>query len=169
MNREDIYKLILNICYNITDIFKEFYDERLISICVFGSVARKTFNPNSDIDILIALEEAPKSNFKRTSEIMPLMNKIYDFKEYEELDRYAMTLSPSFIIRTKQEIQTHPSILIDISQEGLILYDRDDFLSDVLDEIRARLKELGSKKIYTSQGYYWFLKPDIKPGEVVEI
>ena len=39
-----------------------------------------------------------------------------------------------------------------------------------LEQLRARLKELGSRRIELDDGsWYWDLKPDLQPGEVVTL
>jgi hypothetical protein len=51
-----------------------------------------------------------------------------------------------------------------------LLYDRDGFFRGVLERLRARLRELGSQKVYLDDGHwYWILKPDAAVGAVVEI
>jgi hypothetical protein len=49
------------------------------------------------------------------------------------------------------------------------MYDRAEFLANVLGEIREKLKTLGGRKVRAKKGYYWVLKPDAKPTEVIEI
>ena len=47
---------------------------------------------------------------------------------------------------------------------------RDGFFAAVLDRLRQRLAELGSRRCVDPDGYeYWDLKPDWKPGDVVEL
>lgn len=60
-------------------------------------------------------------------------------------------------------------ILLDIVEDGIILHDKENFLRNVLLSIKESLKKLGARKIITKKGYYWILKPDIKPGEIVRI
>ena len=75
----------------------------------------------------------------------------------------------SEIFLSRDEVKSHPPILLDLTDDGLIVYDKDDFLKSVLDEIGRRLRELGAQKVKAKKGYYWILKPDAKPSEVVEI
>lgn len=75
----------------------------------------------------------------------------------------------SDIFLTSAEASSHPPILLDIADHGEVLYDREGFLEGELRKIRKRLRELGAQKVTTKQGYYWILKPDAKPTEVVEI
>ncbi|KPV63686.1 MAG: hypothetical protein AOA66_0708 [Candidatus Bathyarchaeota archaeon BA2] len=50
--------------------------------------------------------------------------------------------------------------------EGVILYDKDNFITLLLERLRKRLEELGSRRIQLPNGsWYWVLKPDLKAGE----
>lgn len=42
-------------------------------------------------------------------------------------------------------------------------------LRGVLEDLKRRLEELGAKRVWVGDKWYWVLKPDIKFGEVVEI
>jgi hypothetical protein len=76
----------------------------------------------------------------------------------------------SDLLFTPEEIERHPPILLDIIEDGILLYDKGDYLRNVLLSIRDTLTKLGSRRVMTNRGgYYWVLKPDIKPGEVVRI
>jgi hypothetical protein len=75
----------------------------------------------------------------------------------------------SEILLSPEEVKTHPPILLDITDDGLIMYDRNSFLESVLADIRLRLKDLGGRKVKTRRGHYWILKPDADPNEVVEL
>jgi len=62
-----------------------------------------------------------------------------------------------------------PPLLLDVTEDGIILYD-DGLMANKLRELRERLQALGSKRVRTRSGkWYWILKPDIKPGEIVQI
>jgi hypothetical protein len=69
-----------------------------------------------------------------------------------------------------KEIENHPPILLDIIDDGIILYDIEAFLENELKLLREKLSVLGAKKVYVSEDkWYWVLKPDIKFGERVRI
>jgi hypothetical protein len=47
-------------------------------------------------------------------------------------------------------------------------YDRDDFFQDRLNGLQRRLRELGARKVRRDGGtWYWDLKPDWHPREIV--
>ncbi|WXG39710.1 MAG: hypothetical protein WED07_02570 [Candidatus Freyarchaeum deiterrae] len=75
----------------------------------------------------------------------------------------------SDIFLTPQEVEKHPPILLDMIDDGVLLYDRDSFLENALKKLSERLRELGARRVKTEKGHYWILKPDAKPSEVVKI
>ena len=51
-----------------------------------------------------------------------------------------------------------------------VLYDREGFFATILQRLKTRLAELGSVRRVDKDGYeYWVLKPDFKPGEIIEL
>lgn len=71
---------------------------------------------------------------------------------------------------TPQEAsRVHPFYLGMLSGHEL-LHDRAGFFAAVLERLRRRLAELGSRRLVDEDGHeYWDLKPDWKPGDVVEL
>jgi len=141
--------------------------DRLISVCVFGSVARGEAREGS-VDVLVVAEwsrEDMGSRLRETEEARRLVRRgeIHP----GPTRRVAGTISE--IDLTPQEVSRHPPILLDLVDEGVIVFDRNHFLENVLRELRERLRLLGAKRVEAKKGHYWVLKPDLKPGEVVEI
>ncbi len=51
-----------------------------------------------------------------------------------------------------------------------VLYDREGFFQNLIGKLREALKAVGTVRIEHPDGtHMWFLKPDIAPGEVIEI
>ena len=48
-----------------------------------------------------------------------------------------------------------------------ILIDREGFFQNRLKALQNRLRELGARKIRRNGDWYWDLKPDLTPDEVV--
>jgi hypothetical protein len=48
---------------------------------------------------------------------------------------------------TPEEVERHPPILLDILTDGVILYDKGDFMKDRLAELEGRLKVLKARKV----------------------
>jgi uncharacterized protein len=162
-------RLVIRFAKKVSSIFKENLKDTLVSVCLYGSAARGRLRIGSDIDFLVVLNNGPASYHKRTKSLFLLIDHIRASKEYEDIEKLNFQLEPSFLIFTVDEIKKHPPILIDISDEGLILYDRKDFLKIELRSLKKRLTTLGAIKKSSPQGHYWILKPGIQPGEIFEI
>jgi hypothetical protein len=53
--------------------------------------------------------------------------------------------------------------------DARLVRDRDGFFAGVLDRLRGRLRELGARRVWRGTRWYWDLKPDRRPGEVIEL
>jgi hypothetical protein len=148
---------------------KKFLGDRLRSICFFGSVVRGEATPESDLDVLIVAEKLPKDIGLRVREILPVHEELVHSEAYRRLRSLRRSAFVSEIMLTPEEVRTHPPIMLDMTQDASIVYDKDGFLKSVLDDMRRRLNELGARKVQAKKGYYWVLKPDARLDEVVEV
>jgi len=165
---EDIQLHYLNYASFIAQKLEEYLQNDLISVVLFGSAARGEAGEGSDIDILIV---ANKFGMGGRFEVFNAIEKdLRTSDEYRKLKKNNLGTLISPVPLTPSEIEKNPSILLDIVTDGIIMYDIDDFIEDKLENLRKKLKKIGSKKIFLDdKRYYWDLKPDYKLGEVVEI
>jgi len=139
----------------------------LVSVVLYGSVARGSFRPDSDIDLLLVFEELPPRRFARYSLIHPFLEEAercvsQDWKSGRH-HRF------STILKTREEARHTSRYYVDMTTDAVLLYDRDGFFGGVLDRLRARMKELGSRKIAIGDRWYWDWKPDYRFGELIEL
>jgi predicted nucleotidyltransferase len=133
--------------------------DTLISVCLFGSSVKGKLRKGSDVDFFVVLESAPTSYHKRVKVVVSLLEEIRQTEEYRCLGELKLELEPSFLLLTREEVDLHPPILIDMSYEGVILYDKDDFLANHLSDIKDQLNRFGAIKKASPTGYYWLVKP----------
>ena len=137
--------------------------ERLISIVLFGSVARGQAKAESDIDVLLVAEGLPRS----------LADRRRPFLEAWERARAARGLPYvewNLVTKTPDEARVRSPLYLDLVEDAILILDRHGFFDAVLSGMRARMRELGSRRIHLSDGsWYWDLKPDFRFGDVVEI
>jgi hypothetical protein len=148
---------------------KAHFDDRLVSICFFGSAARGEASLESDIDVLVIAENLPRDYGLRIRETNRIHELLRKGEVYKRLRSTGASAFISDVYLTPEEAQSHPPILLDVADHGIVVYDREGFLARVLEDIRERLRQLGGRRIRARKGYYWVLKPDAKPTEVVEI
>ncbi|MGB9700892.1 MAG: nucleotidyltransferase domain-containing protein [Thermodesulfobacteriota bacterium] len=167
MTNKEIWEKFLE---KIKIFLKTFYQENLLAAVIFGSAARGDFNKSSDLDILIILKESPDSLGKRIDKFMQLFTDIRNTDEYLKAKEEGLPHKLEPVILSKEEFQSHPPLLLDLTTDALPLIDEENFFSREIDILRQRLKELGAKKVILDNGrWYWILKPDIKWGEEVTI
>jgi len=151
------------------EVLYEHFSERLVGVLVFGSVARGTWDRNSDIDLLVVVDGWDKPVWERTRELLELRRRM---RETEEFQRLAELNCPTTIrhypLSRSEALEPH-RIYLDACIEGVILYEREGFLSRVLEGFRKRLSDLGARRITAADGRtYWLLKR-VRAGEVFEL
>jgi len=146
---------------------KSFYGDRLVSFVVFGSVARETYRFDSDIDVLIIAEGLPNGRMKRVAQFLTIEDRIESF--LKSLQKEGINTCISTVFKTPEEAEMGSPLFLDMVEDASILFDSDGFFSKRLVRLRNRLRELGSKRVWRGNAWYWVLKPDYKPGEVIEL
>lgn len=158
-----------NLLKDFVQIVRERFKNELISIVLFGSVARGNAKKESDIDLCIVIKNLPKSRFQRNKLLSGSLADLREMPSYKELriKGYYPDISP--VLYTPEEIQDTKPIFLDMVEDGEILLDNGTF-RDKLDDIKRRMAELHSRKIVCEDGtWYWELKPGMKLGEVITL
>jgi hypothetical protein len=73
------------------------------------------------------------------------------------------------VILSVEEASRIRPIYLDMVEDSVILYDKNGFFKNIILKLRERLRELGSKRVWVKDKWYWVIKPDIRFGEVVRI
>ncbi|MDW8396514.1 MAG: nucleotidyltransferase domain-containing protein [Anaerolineae bacterium] len=141
--------------------------DELTSVVLFGSVARGEARPESDIDLLIICRSLPAGAFRRRAVLAPVRERLDP--ELERLWAQGCYTDFAEIIKTEAEAQHVAPFYLDLTEDGVLLFDRGGFFARILDRLRARLRELGAQRRRLGTLRYWDLKPDFKPGEVIEL
>jgi predicted nucleotidyltransferase len=144
------------------------YGDALISLVFFGSVARGLFRPDSDIDLLIIAENLPRGRVPR----------VLDFQQGVEgrleetlrgLGREGIHPLLSPVIKTPDEVRLGSPLFLDMVAEAKISFDRGEFFRKYLKGLEAKLRRMGARKVRFKGGSYWLLKPDYRPGDIIEL
>ena len=154
--------------YNFVRLLKEIYKEDLLSIILFGSVARGKWNNESDIDLFIIFSN--KSSI-RTAINNRLTKIISDYERKTKLknskgNRLFSTIQDISLLL--KDLHAFRTIFYDIAMDGIILFDRNQTGFHFLKKIKKRIEEKGLKRVFIKENdYYW--KRNVKFGEIIEL
>jgi len=123
----------------IADLFRDLllrnFNGRLVSLALYGSVARGTSRKDSDVDFLIIMRDIPRSYGDRISLLLPLIYQLEKSEPYLEMRKRDYDPYVQFVVFREDEcIKTRP-LFLDLVDDAVILYD-EGFLKNKLEEIK---------------------------------
>ena len=132
--------------------------DALISVVLYGSVARGSATGGSDIDLVVVVKDLPAGQLKRKKIVVEADKEIEP--ALEELRRDGIDASFSRILKTPDEASSITPLYLDLVEDAILLFDRDGFFYSILSRLRQRLRSLGARRLTSGRIFYWDLKPD---------
>jgi uncharacterized protein len=148
-------------------LLEEELGDNLVAVVLFGSVARAEATTGSDIDLLVVCETLPAGRFARLRELERVDARFED--ELRRLLAEGIDTRVVPLLKTRQEAARIVPLYLDMVEDGCLLIDRGGFFAEVLAGLRARLAALGAERRRRGRVRYWVLKPDLQPGETIEL
>ena len=129
------------------------YGSRLLALAVYGSVGRGKPRPDSDIDLLLVATDLPDGPSARNEEFAAVRTALAPRLAAAARAGLHPELSPVF--KTRAELARGTPLLLDMTEDARILHDPDGCLADALQRVRRRLGELGSRRVWRGDYWYW--------------
>ncbi len=129
----------------VADACRSQFGDRVISVAVFGSVGRRAPRPDSDVDLLVVLDDLPHGRFARQEVFEPVEQAVAPFMT--SLRRRGIETELSPILKTRAEVEAGSPLFLDMVEDARILYDRGGFLNARLERLRKKLSQLGARRI----------------------
>jgi len=149
----------------------EEFGGRLVSVLLFGSLARGEAGPESDIDLLVVTEGLPESYGKR----LDLVRRVIEFdqmrkwREYLWKEKGIYTLLDVIPLTPGEAMITHPFYL-DMAEHSVLIWDRDSFMERKIRDLKVSLDKLGASKVTLPSGRsYWSLAKGEKEARELTI
>lgn len=158
------YKPLLNIFVHLV---QEALGDQVVSIVLYGSVARGKARLDSDVDLLLILREIPTEYWKRLQPFLPILRQLRKQQCWKNLEQQGITPFLSLLILSLEEAKENRYLYLDMIKEARILLDQESFFQRKLESLQQKLQELGARKVRRNGDWYWDLKSDLKPGEVI--
>lgn len=145
---------------------KQMCKRNLVSVVLFGSVARGEARKESDIDLLIIVQDASDNHYERLKPFVDIELGMRKTSSYERYLREGLMPCLSYLVLSRREADENHYVFLDMVEDSIILFDEGDYFRGRLSALKKRLSSLGSKKVLLGDGsWYWDLKPDLKLGE----
>jgi len=112
---------------------------RIKAAVIYGSFARRSFTPDSDLDIFLVSDEINPKKHRRGEEIGRI-------KECLSLG-YPLDILLLTSTECLSNFRNHNPLFLDIAWEGMILLDQDNFLKNLIDETRLYISEKKIRKL----------------------
>jgi len=126
----------------LIDSLREKLGDGLISVVLFGSVARGDDGPASDVDVFVLAQELPENPFDRQMFLRGLLPKGLG--------------GVSIVAKTKQEFERRLlSLYLDIATDGIILFDTDGYMEAKLREVREIIEASGLRRVMRRGERIW--------------
>jgi len=125
----------------LTDILKQQFNHDLLAIVLFGSIVKGSFTPTSDIDVLVVCENLTKDWRARDKMTLELTEDI-------EL-KYATSIHMALVSKdeTSHAIDSVSPLMLEIYEANEIIYEKDNFFTQLLNRFGKNLKSLHAVKI----------------------
>ncbi|MFN3761799.1 MAG: nucleotidyltransferase domain-containing protein [Anaerolineae bacterium] len=144
------------------------YGENLVSLVVFGSLGRGRPRPTSDVDQGGIFRTHTPGRLSRADDFAAHVEPQVE-PYLRDLAAQGVFTAISPVLKTTDEVEQGSPLFLDMTEDALILYDREEFFATWLSEFRVRLARQGARRIWRGDRWYWDLKPGYRPGEVFEI
>ena len=139
------------------------YQRRLEGAVLYGSVARGTAKETSDIDIIALVEGLPESYGERVREAAQMVRGVPVRAEGEPPGAFH---DLGFVLLRPSELEEPYPFLLDVVNDGVILYDRDGSTAEKLLKIKREFEKMGAVRTQLADGsWYWALEvPRLRTG-----
>ena len=158
VNVERVPTVFSEVLKKYCELLYEKYAKRLRAVVLFGSVARGSWDRDSDIDLLVIVDDWKKPSWERTKELVEVRSQLRETPEYKEvLEKGFFPIIQNYPLDTEEAKAMH-RIYLDASIEAIILYEKEGFASELLRSVRNKLKKAGAVRVQLPSGaHYWLL------------
>ena len=125
----------------LTEILKQKFNQDLLAIVLFGSIVKGNFTATSDIDVLVVCENLIKD--WRVLDKMTL-----ELTEEIEL-KYATSIHMVLVSKDEisHSIESVSPLMLEIYEANEVIYEKDSFFTQLLNNFEKNLKNLHAIKI----------------------
>jgi len=158
----------------LAELFHKEFGDELISIVLYGSAVKDSFQlGRSDIDLFYTVEDDSRNVWQREEIVFKGFQSTWEYRACDywlKAQRFYGYPEVTTASLQKSYAKKFQPMYLDMISHRAVLYDAEEFFQNLMKKLKEALKALGTIRIEHSDGtYLWFLKPDIAPGESIQI
>jgi len=153
--------------HEVAEACRAVYGQALRAVAVFGSVARRTARPDSDVDLFVVVAGLPRGRRARRATFRAVEDRLAG--SLRRLRETGLDVELSPVLRTPEDLAIATPLMLDLTEDAVLLEDRGAVLGHALDDLRQRLRRAGARRVWQGSEWYWDLKPDYRRGDIVRI
>lgn len=158
----------------LVELFHKEFGDELISIVLYGSILKSSFQPDrSDVDLLYVLQDGSRDAWQREGGVFKRFQSTWKYRAYDywlKTRGFYGYPGVSAVSLMKSYAKRFQPVYLDMLSYRAVLYDREGFFQELMRKLGEALRALGTIRVEYPDGTYgWLLKPDIAPGESIEI
>ncbi|TXT58781.1 MAG: putative Nucleotidyltransferase domain protein [Promethearchaeota archaeon] len=172
MSTDKSFSKVPRLFRNYVSSFFQFLKDKLrgeiLSVILYGSIARKNWKRESDVDLLLIVSNKfiEKYESSKISQLtIHFYNEIFGSELYDMMKFHPL----SILTLTKKQTKRFRTLFYDIAMDGIILYDPKNIGSKLIEKYKKRIKNKGLKRIYVENDNFYWKRKDVKTGEIIEL
>ena len=178
VNREELarirYEWMRISLMRLTELFHKEFGDDLVSIVFYGSAVKGSFQlGRSDVDLFYIVEDDSRNVWQSEEVVFKGFQSTWEYRACDYwLKAQGFYGYPEVTTASLQKsyAKKFQPVYLDMLSHRAVLYDAEDFFQNLMKKLKEALKALGTLRIERPDGtYFWYLKPDITPGESIEI
>jgi len=168
-NYDRVPYIFRNYLNSYVSLLKKNFNNNLISVILYGSVARGKWTYESDIDLLLIFSDeiVNLSGFNKTlTKITVTFEKTLQLKDSNNKTIYcSLQEYPIFL----NDLDNFRTLFYDIAMDGIILYDRVNVGLSFIERINKRILNKNIKRIFISDKNFYWKRNNVEFGELIEL
>lgn len=155
--------------FNFLSELRREFKETLLSVILFGSVARGKWTRNSDLDLFIILSNEYQDKYELNEKLIELIINFQELEIKNKLKKDKFIHSIQAIAVRLIDLNYFRTLFYDIAMDGIIIFDKDQTGEKFIERIKHRMKENQLTRVYNDDHDFYWKHEKVKFGELKEL